>query len=195
MNIVLIIAIENNSIKFNIKALAVDTNILLWTFYGNTTYIQSYQKIIYPNFLSDMIENKGCKIYTTIYNICELFNVIEKNEYELYMKNNDLEPENFNKKQYRTIIEEREKLQKTFDLLYTQISQCIEVIEYQINEHIIKQYNENYKEHRYDIFDFTLLKFCKENNIEYVLTDDSDFGSYKEYINDMKIITANRNLR
>lgn len=191
----MIISIENNSMKLNIKALAVDTNILLWTFYGNTTYVQAYQKSIYPSFLSDVIEKKGCKVYTTIYNICELFNVIEKNEYELYMKNNSLIPDNFNKKQYRAITEEREKLKRIFELLYSQISKCMEIIEYQINEDIIKQYNENYKEHRYDIFDFALLKFCKENHIGYVITDDSDFGSYKEYINDMKIITANRNLK
>lgn len=190
----MVISIENNLIKFNIKKLAVDTNILLWTFYGNTSYVESYQKNIYPNFLETTIEKRSCKIYTTIYNICELFNVIEKNEYELYMKNNSLTPNKFNKKQYRAIIEEREKLQKIFNLLYSQISQCIEIIEYQISENTIKEYNENYKEHRYDIFDFALLKFCKENNIEYVLTDDSDFVSYEDYINDMKIMTANRRI-
>lgn len=191
----MIISIENNLIKFNIKALAVDTNILLWTFYGNTTYVQAYQKNVYPTFLENAIERRGCKIYTTIYNICELFNVIEKNEYELYMKNHSIKPEDLNKKQYRAIIEERERLQKIFNLLYNQISQCMEIVEYQINKDILKEYNDNYEQHRYDIFDFALLKFCKENNIEYVLTDDSDFASYEDYISNMKIMTANRNLK
>ena len=191
----MIISIENNLIKFNIKALAVDTNVLLWTFYGNTTYVQAYQKSIYPTFLENVIERRGCKIYTTIYNICELFNVIEKNEYELYMKNHSINPEDLNKKQYRAIIEERERLQKIFKLLYNQISQCMEIVEYQINQDTLKEYNDNYEQHRYDIFDFALLKFCKENNIEYVLTDDSDFASYEDYISNMKIMTANRNLK
>ena len=191
----MIIQIEKSSIRFNMKSLAVDTNILLWAFYGKTTYSQSYQKDTYPTFLAEAIEKRNCKIYTTIYNICELFNVIEKNEYDLYLKNHSLEQQDFNKKQYRAIIEEREKLQKAFSLLYNQISNCMEIIEYQISEDVLKEYNKDYKEHRYDIFDFTLLRFCKENNIEYVLTDDSDFASYKDYINDMKIITANRNLK
>lgn len=190
----MIIPIENTQIKFNIKALAVDTNILLWTFYENTIYIHSYQRDIYPNFLENAIENNKCHIYTTVYNICELFNVIEKNEYELYINNHSLLPEEFNKKQYREIKEEREKLQTIFKLLYTQISNCMEIVEYDINEDIIDEYNEKYHEHRYDIFDFTLLKFCKENNINYILTDDSDFASDKEYIKDINIMTANRNI-
>ena len=187
--------IQLEKIKISIKTLAVDTNILLWAFYGNTTYVQSYQKNIYPTFLANTIERKDCKIYTTIYNICELFNIIEKNEYELYLKKNELTSEELNKKQYRALIEEREKLQRSFNLLYKQISQCVNITEYQISEEMIKEYNKNYNQHRYDIFDFTLLKFCKENNIECVLTDDSDFSSYKEYISDIKIITANRNLK
>ncbi len=191
----MIISIEKNLIKFNIRTLAVDTNILLWTFYGNTTYVQAYQKNIYPTFLEKAIERRGCKIYTTIYNIFELFNVIEKNEYELYIKNHSIKPEELNKKQYRAITEERERLQKAFKLLYSQISQCIEIVEYQINKDILKEYNDNYHKHKYDIFDFALLKFCKDNNIEYVLTDDSDFTSNEEYISDIKIMTANRNLK
>ncbi len=190
----MIIPINNNSTKINIKKLAVDTNILLWTFYENTTYVQSYQKNIYPTFLSNIIEKNKCKVYTTVYNICELFNVIEKNEYELYIRNNCLTLESFNKKQYRAIKEERDRLQRTFDLLYNQISNCMEIIEFQINQSIIEEYIQTYKEHRYDIFDFVLLKFCKECNIKNILTDDVDFGSYQEYIKDLKIITANRNL-
>lgn len=190
----MIIPIENSEIRFNIKALAVDTNILLWTFYENTIYIQSYQKNIYPSFLEKAIENKKCHIYTTIYNICELFNVIEKNEYELYIKNNSLVPEEFSKKQYRKIIEERKKLQAIFKLLYEQISNCMEIVEYNIDENVINEYNDKYHEHRYDIFDFALIKFCKDNNIDYVLTDDSDFTSYDEYVENIKIMTANKNI-
>ena len=69
---------NNSQNQLNIKTLAVDTNILLWMFYGNSMYAQAYQKNIYPDFLAKMISNKACKIYTTIFNICELCNVIEK---------------------------------------------------------------------------------------------------------------------
>jgi len=182
--------------KLNTKKLAVDTNVLLWTFYENTTYIQAYQKEYYPVFLANAIENGRCKIYTTIYNICELFNVIEKNEYELYKESNSATlPKDFNKKQYRAIKEEREKLKGMFDLLYKQISKCIEIEEYNINRDVLSEYKEDYDKHKYDIFDFALLKFCKENDINYILTDDSDFASYEDYIRNMKIITANRKMK
>lgn len=191
----MIIPIDNNRLKFNIKAIAIDTNVLLWTFYGNTTYVQAYQKNIYPNFLVDAIENKKCKIYTTMYNICELFNVIEKNEYELYIKANSLQQEDFNRKQYRAIITERERIQKMFKLLYSQISQCINIIEYNIDDKSIKEYIGIYNLHRYDIFDFTLVKFCKENNIKCILSDDADFTSCVDDQKDITIITANKKMK
>lgn len=192
----MIVPIENTQMKLNTKKLAVDTNVLLWTFYENTTYIQAYQKEYYPVFLANAIENGRCKIYTTIYNICELFNVIEKNEYELYKENNsDTLPKDFNKKQYRAIKEEREKLKGMFDLLYKQISKCIEIEEYNIDRDVLNEYKEDYDKHKYDVFDFALLKFCKENDINYILTDDSDFASYEDYIRNMKIITANRKMK
>jgi len=58
----LIVPIENTQMKLNTKKLAVDTNVLLWTFYENTTYIQAYQKEYYPVFLANAIENGRCKI-------------------------------------------------------------------------------------------------------------------------------------
>lgn len=183
---------KGSQIKLNIKSLAIDTNILLWTFYGNVIYAQAYQKNIYPDFLSKMIENQGCKIYTTIFNICELCNVIEKNEYELYLQENNLNQEDFNRKQYRQIISERERIKEIIKLLYEQISQVVEIKAYNIDESFILEYMEKYAEHRYDIFDFALIKFCKENEIKYLLTDDSDFICTLEDVNDINIITANK---
>ena len=190
----MIVLIENSQIKLNIKAIAVDTNVLLWTFYGNATYSQAYQKNIYPTFLESLIEDKKCKIYTTIYNICELFNVVEKNEYDLYLQRNCLNAESFSKKQYRKNVTEREKIKKILELLYNQISNCMNIVEYNITENNIDEYKENYEKHSYDVFDFALLKYCKEKDIIYVLTDDSDFASYEEYEKNIKIMTANRNL-
>lgn len=52
-----------------------------------------------------------------------------------------------------------------------------------------------YIEHRYNIFDFVLVKFCKENNIKYLVTDDSDFMFTLENVKDISTITANRKYR
>ena len=82
-----------------------------------------------------------------------------------------------------------------FNLLYNQISECIEIKEYNIDRDVLNEYKEDYDKHKYDVFDFALLKFCKENDINYILTDDYDFASYEDYIRNMKIITANRKMK
>lgn len=191
----MIIPIQTNTASLNIKSLAIDTNILLWTFYGKISYTQSYQKKSYPSFVAKLIENKSCKLYTTLYNICELFNIIEKNEYDLYLESNGLSSDIFSKKQYRDLSDERQKVQSALQLIYSQINNCIEIEEFNINNTFIGEYRDNFIEHKYDVFDFALIDFCNKNKIEFILTDDSDFGGNNKYINQINIITANKKLK
>ncbi len=190
----MIIHISDSTAKLNIKKIAIDTNILCWCFYGNIIYTYTYQKNIYPTFFEKLIKDKNCKIYTTMYNICELFNVIEKNEYELYLQQNNLEQNSFSKKKYRNINSERTKIKKTMQLIFNQIKSCINIEEQQINEEKLKEYINSYERHHYDIFDYTLVEYCANNDIPYILTDDIDFSNSKIDGKDINIITANKNI-
>lgn len=190
----MIIQIDKNSNNIRLNKIAIDTNILLWTFYGNSTLVESYQKNIYPNFLSKLIENKRCTIYTTTYNIIELYNVIEKIEYELYLKNNGLIESQLTRKQYRNIKVEREKIQNELKLIYNQIDSCINIESYIIDKNFLAEYQQKYNSHTLDGFDFSLIKYCIDNKISNILTDDKDFGNYKEILNSISIFTANRNM-
>ena len=69
--------------KYN--SVVIDSNVLLWNFYGNISYSSDYQKNIYQPLLSKIISIDGCKIYTTSINIFEIFNVVEKTEYKIYL--------------------------------------------------------------------------------------------------------------
>lgn len=191
----MIIPIQTNTASLNIKSLAIDTNVLLWTFYGKISYTQSYQKNFYPSFVAKLIENKSCKLYTTLYNICELFNIVEKNEYDLYLESNGLSSDIFSKKQYRELPNERQKVQSALQLIYSQINNCIEIDEFNIDNTFIGEYRDNFIEHKYDVFDFALIEFCNKNKIAFILTDDSDFGVSNKYINQINIITANKKIK
>lgn len=173
------------------SSIVIDTNVLLWNFYGNISYSSAYQKNIYQPLLSSIV-TKGCKIYTTTINIFEVFNMIEKNEYKIYLSNNNLDENQFNLKQYRQLSYERERIKSTCNLILKQISQCINVVDISIKNENIEEFNNNFTSHKYDIFDFTLLKFAEENNINYILTDDKDFSTGSYLIDKVNIITANK---
>lgn len=177
-------------------SIAIDTNILLWTFYDNTSYtnVQNYQKNIYPAFLTNALMDKRNKLYTTTSNIFEMFNIIENIEYKIYLIQNNLLENDFKKKDFRKISEERAKLKEKFDLLYKQISTAIQILASNNNNIFLEDYICNFEKHKYDIFDFSLLKCCLENNISYILTDDSDFSSDSYLMKKINIITANNNL-
>lgn len=180
--------------KIKIKNIAVDTNILLWTFYGKTTYVQSYQKKIYPSFLAKLIQDKSCKIYTTTLNIAELYNVIEKNEYELYLDRNKLKENEFTRKQYRKIQAERKMIKEELDLIYNQVKKCMNISEYVISNETLLEFQNDYDNHKYDMNDFSLIKFCLDNDIKNILTDDKDFNSNLKMLNSINIYSANKNI-
>lgn len=175
-------------------SIAVDTNILLWTFYDNITYTKNYQKNIYPVFLGNILQDKKNKIYTTIYNIFEMYNIIEDTEYKIYTKLNNLSEIDFRKKDYRKIDDERIKIKNKLELIQKQISSSICIIDYKTDIDFLNDYTLNFIKHKYDIFDFSLIKCCIENNISSILTDDSDFSTNSYLINKLNIITANVNL-
>lgn len=177
------------------NSIVIDTNVLLWNFYGNLSYSSGYQKDIYQPLLSKIVSIKGCKIYTTTINIFEVFNVIEKSEYRIYLNNNNLDNTKFTMKQYRQLPEERKKIKNTCDLILKQISKCMNVVDVTIKKDDINEFNENFNFHKYDIFDFALIKFAKDNNIDYILTDDKDFSTGSYLLDTINIMTANNNLR
>ena len=186
--------INNFSMFSKTKSIAIDTNVLLWTFYSNISFSSSYQKKIYPSLLTKILNIKGCKIYTTAVNLFEIFNVVEKTEYEIYLKLNNINSSKLTLKQYRNIESERNKLKNTCELIFKQISQFIDIVDLELTNFDLQNFNLNYTNHKYDIFDYTLVKFAKENNVDYILTDDKDFSIGSYLLDGINIMTANKNL-
>lgn len=186
--------INNFSMFSKTKSIAIDTNVLLWTFYSNISFSSGYQKKIYPSLLTKILNIKGCKIYTTAVNLFEISNVVEKTEYEIYLKLNNINSSKLTLKQYRNIESERNKLKNTCELIFKQISQFIDIVDLELTNFDLQNFNLNYTNHKYDIFDYTLVKFAKENNVDYILTDDKDFSTGSYLLDGINIMTANKNL-
>jgi len=175
-------------------AIALDTNVLLWFFYDNIVYTTGYQRQYYPPFIEALIEN-GSVLYTSVYNIFEFFNVVEETEYRIYLSSNGMNEKDCSKKKYRKLEVEREKLKIKLKLLYAQIHSIVRILEYSINDGDISLYVEYYDNHRYDTFDYCLVKSCLKEGIRSIVTDDSDFYNGAYELENINIVTANKNLK
>ncbi len=163
---------------------ALDTNILYWVFYGNATYSSSYQKA-YQKIIGDLLETEH-EIITTTVNLNELFQLVERNALALY---NDINNTSYNLKYYRQLSNERIKIEKELQLLYLQISCCIEIRNNCFDVNVLENFIKQFTNHKYDCFDFVLVEYCKKNKIKNLISDDKDFIGYD---NDMNIYTCNK---
>lgn len=162
---------------------AIDTNVLYWMHYtrGNLTYT-GYQTRIYPDFLSNLIENNN-KLVTTIYNITELLYIIERNEYDIFKINNI----NLRKKDYRDNITERIKIKSEFETVIAQIKELYEIKEFKIDILGIDEFINCFDIHKCDDFDYLIIDYLRKNNIKKIVVDDRDYIS----MDNIEVFTAN----
>lgn len=152
----------------------IDTNVLFWIFYDRSTSIKEYQREKYPDIFAKTVNDNNYVVNTVI--LSELFNLIEKTEYQLYRVDNKLS-ENYSLKRYRKNLKERKKLKQRIELIYQQIHNAIEVRDCNIPTKSIVGYIDNMYSQRLDCNDYIVVEFCRENNICKILTDDSDYIS------------------
>lgn len=161
---------------------AVDTNVLYWMHYSRC-YGAPYQLSIYPDFIAGLLD-KGCTLVTTIYNITELLNLIEKQEYEIFKLHN----QNITKKQFRYLEQERLNVKKELDSVYSQIKTIYQIKEFNVNINQVNEFVNNFDKHKCDNFDYIIIKFLIQNGINNIIGDDYDFLSMEN----INIFTANR---
>lgn len=169
------------------KVFAIDTNVLLWTFYSPGSKFPSYRKASYPDFISNLIQNGNRLIIHTM-NLNEMCHVIEENEWKLYNKNVC----EIHKKKFRSITEERIKVKEKLQLILKQIKSIpnVEIVESTIDCKMLDEFVDYYNLHKSDFFDFSLVSSC-DNGIWAIITDDGDF---KTPFCKPDIYTANRDM-
>ncbi|MBO5168991.1 MAG: PIN domain-containing protein [Phascolarctobacterium sp.] len=173
-----------------VRHIAIDTNVLLWMFYGNVSYVGNArtQQKDYQKVLKTFLSNKNVfKLHTTGINVNEALHVIEKTECEIYNQSivNGFE---LTVKDFRNIPQNKINLQKTFKLFWQQIVRLIKIENVSLTKDMVRDYIIQYDRQNYDSLDFALVRWCQENSINVIMTDDIDFVG-----NDIgiEILTAN----
>lgn len=170
----------------NTRAFFLDTNVLYWYTYPrfNSQLELPQNAKIYYRFVDNLVA-AGNPLYTSIYNLTELLNVIEKNEYNLYLK---IHPElPYTKKDYRRITSERTALKQILSTSIANVKNICNILCFDFNIDYLDSFIKLLAEHRCDIFDYVILKNCISNDKLNIISDDSDFNTM-EIIN---LYTAN----
>lgn len=183
---------ENNIIDItkyqninNTKKYFIDTNALYWYTYPRFVDNLSAQAIPYYKFIDSLVASNN-PLITSIYNISELLNVIEKNEYDIYIKTH---PDNnyISKKDFRRMPAERLQLQNMMQTTVENVYAICDVIEFSFEKENMNRFVNSVTEHRCDVFDYMIIQNnIKEKNTN-IITDDNDFFT----ISDIMIYTAN----
>lgn len=167
------------------KAFFLDTNVLYW--YSHPRFSNNLEKRaeVYYNFVDSLVSAAN-PLYTSVYNLTELLNITEKNEYDIYIKTH---PEEFNlsRKDFRRIIFEREKLKKLMQTTLNNVYNICTVLEFPFKKDVINKFTENLTTHRCDVFDYLIIQDCIQENYINIISDDNDFST----IDNINLYTAN----
>lgn len=164
---------------------ALDTHILLWTFYSRCAITKAYQKTAYPEFIKKIISN-GNKLVVTTLHLNEMLHFIEKNECDIY---NNLKNTRLSLKKFRRLPEQRQLVQHEITLILKQLASIpgIDIHASTIRPTIIDTFTQTYLSHGCDFFDFYLMNLCEHDRLA-VVSDDVDF-IYNQ--NEVDLFTAN----
>ena len=165
----------------------LDTNVLYWYTNPRVSSIKSLAKPaqIYYAFV-DQLASSGNPLITSVYNLTELLNVIEKNEFELYK---EIHPDEsyISKKDFRRMSKERQKLQKLMRTTLNNVQNICSIINFSFEMFKINAFVDCLANHRCDIFDYIILDNCVKEQTINVISDDSDFSTF----DNIKLFTAN----
>lgn len=188
------VTLFSDDITYCSDSLLIDTNILLWSFYGkygfmaNTTYKSSYS-----NFLANTLSN-GTHVYTTALNVSEVFHLIEDAEFKFYCQSNSINLENGKTrelKKYRNNPVEQLALKNELQKVYSQITKQIHILSSNVSHKNVCEYT-TIAPNCPDFFDTLLVQASNEYLIKNILTDDADF-KYYSLSDSLNIYTNNSN--
>jgi predicted nucleic acid-binding protein len=171
----------------NRKAFFLDTNVLYWyTYprYGTTNQGVKKQAQPYYDFVDSLV-SAGNPLYTSVYNLSELLNVIENNEFHIF---DAAHPElHYSKKDFRKNSLEREKVKKILTTTFNNATSICKVLGHDFTYELLQDFTNKFTEHRCDPFDYIILDHCVKTGNLNIISDDNDFST----IPDINLFTAN----
>lgn len=172
----------------NQRIFFLDTNVLYW--YSYPRFSQPGQLSptaqLYYNFI-DSLTAAGNPLFTSIYNLTELLNVIEKNEFDIYR---DLNPElPITRKDFRKMANEHQKVGELMKTTLNNVRSICSVIDFNFVSDTLDHYLSDFNDHRCDVFDYAILRNCITTKYLNVISDDGDFFTMEK----ISLYTANEN--
>ena len=168
------------------KKFFLDTNVLYWYTYPRFAENLTRQARPYYDFV-DALVSSGNPLYTSVYNLTELLNVVEKNEYEIF-KNADDKRKYFTHKDYRRVAEERDKLMQIMKVTLSNAKSTCNIINFPFEISSIEKFTNNLVNHRCDVFDYLIL----ENSIVYNKITITRYGGRLIYFHSVRIVGIRR---
>ena len=172
-----------------VPKILLDTNILVHIFYNNLYQNTTNISRQYQNYVNHLITKKE-KLYTTEFNIYEMYHVIDKINRDIYSRENG---QDISLKEYHKNQTEVKKVHKEFKASYDTLKNCIQILPYQFEKEDIDDFCEK-DESSLDFYDYMLLKVADKEKFKYILTDDADFVSNLDYIKNFDIMTQNNEM-
>lgn len=167
----------------------LDTNVLYWMTYTKASInAKSYQMDDYPSYVNSVLDSGGKTFFCGL-SLAELIHLIEKTEWEIFSKK--YKTQNIKLKEFRhNYSVERKKVITEIDAAWSQVKSIAEFIDLTIDSSLIDFSINRLKTQKVDGYDFFILEFMREKNIENIITDDGDFST----IPGIKVFTANINV-
>ena len=170
----------------NTRNFFLDTNVLYW--YTYPRFLEPGQLTItaqiYYNFI-DSLTAAGNPLITSVYNLTELLNVIEKNEFDIYCH---LHPDlPITRKDFRKMSSERREVGKIMQTALNNVKELCTVVDFNFSQTAVYRFANTFTNHRCDVFDYAILNNCINSQFLYIISDDSDFSSMEN----ITLYTAN----
>ena len=173
----------------NTRNFFLDTNVLYW--YTYPRFLESGQLTttaqIYYNFI-DSLTAAGNPLITSVYNLTELLNVIEKNEFDIYCH---LHPDlPITRKDFRKMSSERREVGKIMQTAMNNVKELCTVVDFNFSQTAVNSFANTFTNHRCDVFDYAILNNCINSQFLNIISDDSDFSTMEK----ITLYTANEKI-
>jgi hypothetical protein len=163
----------------------VDTNIWFWQTYAYKRF-SNYQTKHYPNYLNLAYSNRATLTYSGL-TLAELAHIIEKHEYETYVKSNG----NLPIKEYRHNYPiERANVVAEVRSAWRQVKNFAKLIDLTVNSATTDAAINRFRTQAVDGYDLLLLETMSKAGQFQVITDDIDYS----VVPDIQVFTSNNRL-
>lgn len=150
----------------------LDTNVLYFVHSGY--YLPAGKKdVAYSNFIGKISAN-GNPILVSSLNVQEFMNLIENQEYRLYLKSISSDAQTFTKKDFRRNTTLKSSVKRKLDSAFLQLKSTYCLVDAKVENCQIESFVSDYELHRYDPIDYIMVNNLPKNEVIY-LTDDKDF--------------------